>query len=169
MPTTRLRFDVALTLFLATLVAPGAMGTITDPTLAVTSAVSVSGASARVVQVEGVFPSQALVQVDYPLQLLIRDTGSGTRYVRYDFAGGAVTGVAPELADGLDAGDVFSLLAQGDPAPEARVVFAAPGRIEVLLPASLATSQAEAQRFVGDQGTPFLSNPVPFAVEGLTP
>jgi hypothetical protein len=145
--------------------APTARATPTDPTLALTRALAAAGESHRLVRVEGSFHAEDLIQLAYPLQVLIRETTSGTAYVRYDLSGSAATGVAPELADGLQADEAEGLLAQGGPAPAARVTFLGLGRIDLLLPASFPGGPAEVQLFVIDEGEPVLSNALPLTLE----
>ncbi len=139
-----------------------ATGTGWNPTLALSDVVAEVGSTARSVRLSGEFPADDLVQLRYPVQILIRETGVGAHYVRYDLSAGAVTGVAPELADGLDATEALALLAMGTPSPDARVSFLAEGRIEVLLPASFPSGAAEAQLYVIEEGQTILSNSIPF-------
>lgn len=148
-------------LFGAFCLASAASGTPTDPTLVLTAAAGATGAVHRVVRIDGSFHAQDLVQLSYPLQVLVR---SGTQYVRYDLSAGAVSGVAPELADGLQADEAEGLLGQGAPAAGARILFLGLGRIEVALPASFPAGPGEAQLFVIDEGTVVLSNALPVAL-----
>lgn len=141
--------------------ASAAYGTPTDPTLVLTAAAGATGALHRVVRIDGSFHAQDLVQLSYPLQVLVR---IGTQYVRYDLSAGAVSGTAAELADGLQADEAAGLLGKGAPAPGARILFLGLGRIEVALPASFPAGAGEAQLFVIDEGTVVLSNPLPVAV-----
>jgi hypothetical protein len=144
--------------------ASAAAATPTDPTLALTGAAAAGGAFGRMLRVEGSFHGDDLVQLAWPLQLLVRVSGGGTAYVRYDLSGGAVTGSAAALADGLQAGDVPGLLGQGTAAPDARVLFVGPGRLDVALPQAFPGGAAEAQLFVVYEGEAILSNPIPLAV-----
>jgi len=143
----------------------------TDPTLSLSAALAETGASQRLVRVEGIFPAADLVQIPYPLQLLIREVQTGTGYVRFDLSGGVFEGNAPELADGLDASDAAGLLSQGTPAPGGAVLFLGRDRIEILLPPGFPSGAAEAQLFVvtAESPVPVLSNPVAFQVPGTTP
>ncbi|MFQ5415412.1 MAG: hypothetical protein ACE5FL_00040 [Myxococcota bacterium] len=141
-------------------------GVSTDPVLVLSGARAEVGVSARLVRIEGVFPAQDLVQQAFPLQILLRETTTGSGYVRYDLSGAAFIGSAPEIADGLDAAEAVALLGQGAPAPGAEVLLLARDRIEVLLPVSFPSGPAEAQLFVIDATAPILSNPVPFSVGG---
>jgi hypothetical protein len=145
----------------AALCASSALATPTDPTLVLTGAASATGDFARVVRVDGSFHAQDLVQIAYPLQLLVH---AGATYVRFDLANGAVSGVAPALADGLQAGEAEALLAQGTPAPAARLLALGLGRLEVTLPASFPAGAAEVQLFVIDEQEAVLSNALPVAI-----
>jgi len=162
------RFGVGAFAALAALSAavPIATGTGTDPTLALTRVSVEAGSSARAVRLEGEFPADDLVQLAYPLQILIRETGPAARYVRYDTSAGVVTGVAPELFDGLAPDEAVALLGQGSPSPDAKILFLGGGRIEVLLPEAFPDGGAEVQLYVVEAGEPILSNPLPFAVSG---
>ena len=143
-------------------------GASTDPVLALAGDQAEVGDSARLVRLEGVFPAQDLVQQAFPLQILLRETTTGSGYVRYDLSGAAFTGSAPEIADGLDPAEAAALLNQGSPAPDAEVVLLARDRIEVLLPIAFSSGPAEAQLFVIDADAPILSNPMPFSVGGAS-
>ncbi|MBW2290735.1 MAG: hypothetical protein JRG94_00335 [Deltaproteobacteria bacterium] len=137
----------ALTL---TVLGPGWAGP-TDPTLVLSNGLAVSGSS-RLVRLHGVFPGDDLVQVAYPLQLLVRSLVDGTSYVRYELATEVLVGTDPALADGLDPADVPGLLAAGVPSPDGAVVFLSSDQIDVLLPASFPVGGAEAQLFVLEPG-----------------
>jgi len=147
-------------------VVPIASGTGTDPALALTGVSVEVGATACVVRLEGDFLEDDLVQLAYPLQILIRETALGASYVRYDTSLGAFTDVAPELLDGLAPEEALALLGKGSPSPDATIVFLGSGRIELLLPASFPAGGAEVQLFVVDTGQVILSNPLPFSVSG---
>ncbi len=147
---------------------PG-FGGATDPTLALSEVSAESGTSLRLVRLVGVFPSQDLVQLAYPLQVLVRETGTGTGYVRYDLASGAFVGQSADLVDGLDPGEAAALVGEGTAAPDAGVAFLGRDAVEVLLPASFPAGPAEAQVFALDAvgGPPILSNAVALTVGDL--
>jgi hypothetical protein len=164
----RARRGASLLLGAGLALAAAAAATPTDPTLALTAAAAAAGAqgtAVRTLRIEGSFQADDLVQLAWPLQLLVRETTSGTSYVRYDLAGGAVTGTSAALADGLQAGEVPTLLQQGTPAPSARVLFLGLGRLDVALPSGFPGGPAEASLFVVDEGQTILSNAIPLAVE----
>jgi hypothetical protein len=141
--------------------AGGALATPTDPTLALTGAGFAGGAIHRVVRVDGSFQAQDLVQLAYPLQVLVH---AGASYVRYDLSAGAFTGTAAELADGLQAGEAPGLLTKGTAAADAQVLFLGLGRLEVSLPATFPAGPAAVQMFVIDEGETVLSNAVPVSI-----
>jgi hypothetical protein len=154
----------ALLLSSSLALATAAAATPTDPTLLLTTAAAAAGTSTRTLRVEGSFQADDLVQLAYPIQLLVRETTTGTQYVRYDLSGGAVTGDSPALADGLQAGEAAVLLGQGTAAPTALVLFLGLGRLDVTLPTNFPGGPAEALLFVIDEGEVILSNPMPLGV-----
>jgi len=141
-----------------------AASTPTDPTLAIAEAASHGDGGPRLLRIDGSFQALDLVQLAWPLQILVRETTAGTSYVRYDLVTGPLTGNAPGLADGLDPADVPGLLASGSPSPDGAVVFLGLTRLEVLLPTAFPAGPAEVQLFVVDEGEAVLSNPVPVLV-----
>ena len=141
----------------------------TDPTLILTRAIADVGASERIVRLEGVLPAEDLVQLPFPLHVLVRETQLGTDYVRYDLSSGAVSGSSPALLDGLDSGDVAALVLEGSASPDARVVLLARDRIELRLPDAFPWGSAEAILFIIHEGTPILSNPISFEIEAPAP
>jgi hypothetical protein len=147
------------TLVALLLAAPGA-ATPTDPTLALADVAAHAEGGPRLLRLDGSFQALDLVQLAWPLQILVRETTIGTGYVRFDVVTGPVTGTAPSLANGLDAADVPGLLASGSPSPDGALVFLGVTRLEVLLPATFPAGPAEVQLFVVDEGEVVLSNPL---------
>ena len=149
---------------------PAASAGPTDPALAVTDVRAISAGVAWL-QIEGVLPGEDLAHVAYPLQVLVRDLATGTRYVRFEMGGPVVTGDDPALADGLDPGDVVGLLAGGAPALDADVLFLDAGRVDVLLPGVFPAGAAEVQLFVLEPGDtqPVLSNAFVVQIPGGAP
>lgn len=137
---------------------------ITDPKLAIRSAVAETGVSSRLASIDGSFPADDLIQQPVPVQLIVF---VGADYVRYDLSGGAATGSDPALLDGLDAQEAQALLGAGAPDPTARVVSVVPGRIEARLPDGFPSGHAVAQLFIVHEGDVILSNPFPLDVEAL--
>ena len=135
----------------------------TDPTLAISDASALGKGGPRLLRIEGAFQALDLVQLEWPLQILVRETTTGTTYVRFDVVLGPFSGDASELANGLDPADVPGLLAAGTPA-DGDVVFLGERRLEVLLPVSFPAGPAEVQLFVVDEGDVVLSNPFDVSV-----
>ena len=160
-------FALVLLAVFAASVPAGAIST--DPVLILTRVTADVGASSRIVRLEGVLPAEDLVQLPFPLHVLIRETQLGTGYVRYDLSNGAVSGSSATLSDGLDPGDAAALVLEGSPAPDARVVLLARGRIEVLLPDAFPSGSAEAVLFTIHEGETILSNPISFEIEAAAP
>ena len=156
-------------LLLGCAVSAPAVAISTEPTLLLMSAASAEGTSARVVRLEGVLPAEDLVQLAFPIHVLVRETQLGTTYVRYDLSSGAVAGSADALADGLDPEDVAGLVRGGDPASDARVVLLGRDRIELRLPDSFPSGSAEAILFFLYRGTPILSNSIVFEIGEIAP
>ncbi len=119
---------------LGAMAAPGWAGP-TDPTLLLSEALASQGSS-RLVIVRGVFPGDDLLQVAYPLQLLVSSDVDGVSYVRYALAQGGFSGTDAALSDGLDPADVAGLIGAGTPAPEALIASIDVSSISVLLPSA---------------------------------
>jgi len=150
----------ALALLAPLLLPSGGIGSATDPKLVLSAAASYSGTSARIVRIEGAFHSDDLVQLALPFQVLIWRSANPNDYVRYDLSGGAVTGRAGELTDGLNAAEAVALLATGTPDATARVLFLGPSRLELLLPNTFPGGAAWVQMYSVDATETVLSNPL---------
>lgn len=136
----------------------------TDPVLVLSRASAVSGVSERIVRLEGTFPAEDLVQVPFALQILLRETTTGTQYVRWDISQGVFSGTAPELADGLQFAEVLSFSTQGVPTQGGDLVLLARDRIELRIPNGFPDGPAEAALFTIYEGSPILSNALTFVV-----
>ena len=150
-------------------VAASAVAISTEPTLLLMRAASAAGTSARVIRLEGILPVEDLVQLAFPIHVLVRETRFGTAYVRYDLSSGAVTGSADALADGFDPEDLVDLVGGGTAAPDARVVLLGRDRIELRLPDSFPSGSAEAILFSLYKGAPIFSNSIGFEIEAIAP
>ena len=146
-----------------------ALASQTDPFLELQEARAISGPTRSVVQLTASFPDQDLVQLAYPLQVLIRVVGAGDDYVRYDLSAGAFVGSSPDLRDGLSADEALALLDEGTAVMDARVTLVGPGRIELQLPQAFPEGAAEAQLFVENEGEAILSNAVPLTIPPRVP
>jgi hypothetical protein len=146
------------------LLASAALASPTDPVLVLDAVRSAAGAGPTWVRIDGILPGDDLVQIPYPLQLVIHEQNASPRFVRYDQSGAVVTGESALLEGGLDPADAEALLAVGTPAPDGAVTHVASGRIEVMLPAGFPAGPAQAQLFVLDGDGAIVSNAVPFTI-----
>lgn len=128
-----------------------------SPALSLTAADTfVTTAGVRGVEVRGSFNFEDVVQGVFPAGLVVVQ---GTRFVRYDQAGGVVEGEAAFLADGLDAAEVPGLLGLGAPsASPAAVTQLRPDRIAVVLPATFSPGAAVVVLYGVHEGEGFASN-----------
>ena len=163
------RLAIALTLAGLLGVAPIGKAISTDPVLFLQQVDAVAGKQTRVVRLVGTFPAEDMVQFAFDMQILVRDTASGTGFVRFDLDAGSFVGSAIELADGLDPAEVAAIAAAGTSAPDGRVLLLTRDRIELELPLVFSAGTAEAVLFTIHEGVPILSNAVSFVIPGLAP
>lgn len=158
-----LRTTLAAAMAVAALVVHPVGAAITEVELSLSSVRAVPGNGVVLLRFEGGLLGDALVQIDYPLHLVVweRDTGS---YVRFDVAVGAFAGSAPQLVDGLSAAEGLALLAEGTVLPGTKVAYVGEGRIDVLLPAGVLNGPLDAVAFALYEGEALVSNVAP--VEG---
>lgn len=131
----------------------------TDPTLAIGQVRAQPAASAALVEVTGMFGFDDVVQVAYPLSLVLHHDAS---FVRYPIGSTAESGILAQLSDGLSTAEVGVLESAGAPEPSAEIVRLEPGRLLVSLPPSLAnagTITAQLYVSIPGEGT-FVSNAV---------
>jgi hypothetical protein len=140
----------------------------TAPILSLSAAEALRGNAGILVRVDGSYPLDDMVQTPMAVQLLIREL-DGNDFVRFELSTGAFEGNLESLATGLDAVNVFELLALTEPSPGARLMALRPGRIEVLLPSDFPAGPAEAQLFFLYNGDPVFSNPIGLTLPGMTP
>ena len=143
--------------------AGAAHATPTDPSLGLHDAAVLPGAP-RIVRVDGSFHRDDLVQVPFPLQVLIHTNSPDPQYVLVEPGARRVHGRATRLDDGLQAADVPFLLSGGLPETGTYVVELSERRIDIALPAWFPAGPAQVQLFVWNQGEPVLSNPFPIEV-----
>jgi hypothetical protein len=151
------------------LLATSALASPTDPVLVLDAARSAAGTAGSWVRVDGVLPGDDLVQVAYPLQLVIQEQGTNPRFVRYDLSGGIVEGQSGLLDDGLDPTEAAALLLVGSAAADGAITGLGTGRIEVMLPTGFPSGPAQAQLFVLDDEGAIVSNAIDFTIAGATP
>ena len=107
----------------------------TDPTLAIGQLTARPVGGAAVVEILGEFGFDDVLQVDYPLTLVVY---RGTGFARYPVGGAAVAGTFAGLADGLAVSEIAALEATGAEASGAEIVVLEPNRVLVSLPVELA-------------------------------
>ncbi len=142
---------------------------ITAPPLALSAAHATPTPVGTLLRVEGTFPQPDLVQQPLEIQLLVRNTASGGRFLRYELPVGGFGGIEPLLADGLQGTEIGALLSASSAEPDLRLLLLAPDRIELLLPSDFPSGPAVAQLFLIYRGEPLLSNPVSLEIPGLAP
>lgn len=142
----------------------------TDPDLFVTSVMSATVGSTVLIRFEGALLSQDLIQLSYPLQLVVWEPPPSSAYVRFDVTAGAVRGVAPELDDGMSPADALGLMgATTTPVAGAAVTRIAADGIAVTLPAGVVGGPVQGAAFAIDQGQAIVSNAVAFSIAGAAP
>ena len=109
----------------------------TDPTLAIGQLVARPVAGAAVVEVLGEFGFDDVVQVDYPLTLVVY---RGATFARFPVGAPAVAGTFAGLADGLAVSEIAALEATGVAEPSAEIVALEPNRLLVSLPLDLSSA-----------------------------
>jgi hypothetical protein len=158
---------VALLLLLALLSGPpGATATPTAPSLLLTGAETELGEGGAMVRVRGTFPYEDLIHQPYPLQLFIREIGSGNRFVCFSVPWGVMAGEDAIFANGLDEALVAEISNRATPSPDGEIAQLGPRHIIVHMPAGFPAGPVEAQIFVMYEGAPVFSNPLRFAIEG---
>jgi len=120
------------------ILAPGLAGAgSTDPTLAIGQLVARPVGGGALVEVLGEFGFDDVVQVDYPLTLVVY---RGTSFARYPVGTPAVAGTFAALGDGLAVSEIAALEATGSASPTVEIVSLEPNRIVVSLPAALSSA-----------------------------
>lgn len=159
--------SIVLTMLLITTTATlQATASGTSPPLAIQSVeVDYTKEDGTLVRVDGTFPFEDLIDLPYPLQLLVRKK---EKFLCFSVPWGPMGGELEELKDlkdGLtsEVVDLIGIFAQPD--SEAKIVSVGPKRMEVLLPPDFPTGDAKAQIFVMYLGAPLFSNPVAFKIK----
>lgn len=135
----------------------------TDPTLAIGQVRAQPAGAAALVEVMGMFGFDDVVQVTYPLSLVLYH---GTSFVRYPIGSTAESGTFAALANGLATSEIGALESAGSPAASVEIVRLEPGRLVVSVPPSLANAGTiSAQLYVTLPGEgAFVSNAVTVAI-----
>jgi hypothetical protein len=142
---------------------------ITAPALELIRIQAARGASGVWLRIDGSFPLGDLVQQPRELQVLVRESQESARFVRFYLPRRGYAGESAALLDGFDAEDIAAVAAASQPEPGARLLEIASGRIELLLPATFPSGEAEAHLYLVYRGEPLLSNPLEFTIEGAQP
>lgn len=148
------------------MVVPDAQTGGTDPMLSIAAAQAQAGATTVTLAVDASFLRGDVVQVGYPVQLLLWEEGAAS-YLRYALAGGVYSGQDGGLADGLNATEAAGLLSSGTLTAEARVLRMDSDRLELGVPASFPVGPARVQLFVVDGADTILSNPIAVTIPSV--
>lgn len=153
---TRLRTGVAVAAALALFSAPGARAGSTDPVLVIGQATCGGGSPARLVDLLGSWGFDDVLQIDYPLTVVVYQ---GSTFVRLRTGQPAVAGSFAGLSDGLAAGEVAALEGAGSPTASASIVRFASHEMTLALPPVFAAGDLEVILYVSLPGEGlFLSN-----------
>ena len=137
----------------------------TDPELAVGEVTAIPAGDTAVLQVSGTWAFDDILQVDFPLNLVV---SQGTTFVRYQVGQPARSGNLPGLADGFQVGEIGALEAQGVEDPGARFVLLSAHRIVVVLPPSISDGPLTVTGYVVVPGADaVLSNSVTTTLSGV--
>ncbi len=141
-----------------------ASGGSTDPVLVIGQATASGGSPLRLVDLLGAWGFDDVMQIDYPLNVVV---SRGTSFVRYPVGDVAVAGTFAGLADGLAAGEISALEASGAPAGDAQILRLARHEMTLALPDAFAVGDLSIVLYTSlpGEGT-FLSNTTTIAGAG---
>ncbi len=139
--------------------APASTGSagVTDPALALLGARVDQGTTSRVLVLEGVLPSEDLLQGRLRVLVLVRETTNGTGYALFDLGGATTVGDEAAIADGVTPGEAAALTGGGVSA-QGGLLFLGEDRLDLRLPAEFASGPAEVLVFALEPPTAVLSN-----------
>ncbi len=138
----------------------------TDPTLAIGQVVARPAGPGSVLEVTGIFGFDDVLQVSYPLNLVV---SQGTRFVRFEVGAVPQSGTFSGLSDGLDTTEIAALEAAGQDEPQAEILWLAPNRLLVALPPSILDGTVTAVLYVELPGEgSFVSNAVTTTLLGTS-
>jgi hypothetical protein len=128
----------------------------TDPVLVIGQATASGGSPTRVIDLLGAWGFDDVLQIDYPLNIVV---SQGTSFVRYPVGDVPVAGTFAGLADGLTIGEISALESAGSPAGDALILRLALHEMSIALPDSFAAGTVEVVLYTSlpGEGT-FLSN-----------
>lgn len=128
----------------------------TDPVLVIGEATASGGSPLRLVDLLGSWGFDDVMQIDYPLNVVV---SQGTSFVRYPVGDVAVAGTFAGLSDGLVAGEIAALESAGSPTSDAQIVRLARHEMTLALPATFSSGDVSIVLYttLPNEGT-FLSN-----------
>lgn len=152
----RIAMAVAAGVFIAALAAPfPARAGSTDPVLVIGQATA-SGSPARIVDLLGAWGFDDLLQVTYPLNVVVVQ---GSSFVRFPVGDAAVAGTFAGLSDGLSIAEIPALEAAGSPSAQASIVRLATHEMSLALPDSFSPGDVDIVLYTSIPGEGvFLSN-----------
>lgn len=156
MLTPKLLARLAGALALTALLGGNARSGSTDPVLVLGHATASGGSPARVLDILGSWGFEDVMQIDYPLNVVVIQ---GSTFVRYPVGGTPVSGTFAALANGLVAAEIPALEAAGSAAPAASITRLALHEMTLALPAIFSAGSVDVVVYVEIpvEGT-FLSN-----------
>lgn len=104
------------------------------PTLAIGQVVARPAGQTAIVEVTGTFGFDDLLQVEFPLNLVIYQ---GKHFVRYPLGGTPQSGTFIPVQNGLEGRHIERLERNGHDEPEARLIRLEPHRLVVVLPPTI--------------------------------
>lgn len=128
----------------------------TDPVLVIGQATTSGGSPARVLDLLGAWGFEDVMQIDYPLNIVV---SQGTSFVRYPVGDVPVTGTFAGLADGLSIGEIGALESTGSLTTEAFIVRLGLHEMTIALPDTFGAGSVDVVLYttLPGEGT-FLSN-----------
>lgn len=137
----------------------------TDPTLAIGQVSVRPAGAASVVEVSGIFGFDDLLQVSFPLNLVVFQ---GTTFVRYPVGGAPESGTFAGLGDGLQTDELSALESAGVADPGAELLRLRPQRLLAALPTSIGDGTVTVVLYVEVPGEgSFLSNALQATLTGV--
>lgn len=130
----------------------------TDPVLVIGQATTSGGTPARLLDLLGAWGFEDVVQIDYPLNVIV---SQGSSFVRYPVGDAPVSGTFAGLADGLTTAEIASLEATGSTASNASIVHLDLHEMTLGLPPTFTAGPVDVVLYttLPGEGT-FLSNTV---------
>lgn len=136
----------------------------TDPVLVIGQATASGGSPSRVIELLGAWGFDDVLQIDYPLNIVV---SQGTSFVRYPVGDVAVAGTFAGLADGLSLGELTALESTGSPTTDALLIRLALHEMTLGIPATFAPGSVQVVLYTTLPGEgSFLSNTAEVAGEG---